>query len=337
MSDIINDHPNPYITSEVKRSLRIWYGARCALTKSDSYPQMSCVVPHSDSGRSTSRQSLTELKNLGLVPLRMTLASGKNLIPLDASTHIRYDNDDWAFLPTESVLMLYIAFEEYRLCVREATNPDPSRLPYDRSYTTFPPNATFNAYFVRTHPPFLIHDDDVPTVQWPDQPFPVRELITSVNIIVRRAPSFIITHPNPKAREAMTLAAYLQLLWFAAPGSFRQIARPQSIPFHIDEAGKYFETTEPELWTKLQTTILGDGLTQYAEGADAVGAVEINISELGQDIPGEGCGVPSDDSSLHSSQEFDVEEGNIGDGRLTSNDRAYLKYHTVLGGPILDS
>ncbi|KAG8995006.1 hypothetical protein FRB94_009509 [Tulasnella sp. JGI-2019a] len=199
------------------------------------------------------------MRNRGLIPQNMTLASSKNLIPcmyycgnisrliahsftVQATFRRAYGGHLWAFLPTEPVLLAHIAFEERHLCRRQTTHPDPGRLPYESSYLHFSPDANFNAYFVDNFEPFLTHDNGHSIVRHPSDLFPVRQLIASVNIVVSQAPTFIGDLGNVEAARTMSLVMYLRALWAASPATFRQLQRPRLIDFEIDRAEAYFET-----------------------------------------------------------------------------------------------
>ncbi|KAG9035627.1 hypothetical protein FRB95_011033 [Tulasnella sp. JGI-2019a] len=275
-------------------------------------------------------------KSLGTSPSNHDINFSKNLLPLEPNMHRAYGAEFWAFLPTESVLLAYIAFEERHLRIRESTNPDPGRLPYHHSYTHFPADALFNAFFHRLFPQQIItFEVDGPVMREPGEPFPVRQLIASVNIIVNQAPSFIGTLSNPVARRSMVLASYLKVLWAASPADFRQLERPQSIEFTLDDAEAYLMTVDPVIRGEV---LQGIGLGQQGEALNSpVDELEMKLEEY---IPGEQGTVNdfSDDSSLHVSNEgFGLEEDKVGQGgNLTSNDQAFMKYRTILGGPILN-
>jgi hypothetical protein len=109
-------------------------------------------------------------------------------------------------MPTRRELHRYIAFEEQHLLNRAAnTHPD-ERLTYEQSYMHFPAEAEYKVYFDRFYPGPVtcMTDDEVTYLHNVTQPFPIRTLIASLNIVVAQLPRFLSIIFNLEAQVSRT-------------------------------------------------------------------------------------------------------------------------------------
>jgi hypothetical protein len=143
-------------------------------------------------------------------------------------------------------------------------------------------------------------------------------------------------------QQDMNLANYLCRLWDATPGNLREMGRPtELLEFQLEGAATYLQTEDAAFWTEFQAKV-AQAPPQLPGGSSD----DSTIEELGMrpDLDRTGSGEdefefpdpPADDGSLLDPDESYLEVENDDRGRFTSNDRAFLKYHTVLGGPILN-
>jgi hypothetical protein len=137
------------------------------------------------------------------------------------------------------------------------------------------------------------------------------------------------------------------MLWRASPRDFRNIPRPAEIPFPIEGAQTYLEEVQTEAWNRFQVSRDQYMISQQQLlNAQQQQVNNINNSfneEIGDSTPELDGGGSNDEpdefdedydgvSSRGSPRRNDYEGGNT----LTSNDWAYLKYRTHLGGPVLN-